>query len=164
MDSNRRRSKNRTDNCNFCGKQYKHYSYDKQLFCSRTCNSMSKRIKTNCEVCNTEVLKVKSLISRNENNYCSRKCYEKRRKEDLKKIKRHTNYFLELVEKGCSCGIKEYYLLQVHHIDGDTNNNNPSNHEVVCANCHIKRHLKLNKKGKLVYHTKTLTDTNIIKV
>lgn len=78
----------------------------------------------------------------------------------LKRIKRNTAYFNNLLNssKCVSCGILDKYLLVIHHIDGNKNNNNMSNHEILCANCHILRHLKGRKKdGELVHHTKTLT-------
>jgi hypothetical protein len=155
------RRKNKIDNCITCNQPFEHFKWDKQIYCSKNCHYKKLKIKTICAVCNKELLKSKSNIKRNTINYCSRDCYNNRKGETLKKVKRNTSYFLKLIEKGCECGIKEYYLLQIHHKDGNTNNNSPENHEVVCANCHIKRHLKLNKKGKLIYHTKTLTDKKI---
>lgn len=158
------RKKSKVSNCLFCNKNFNHYSWDKQKYCSKECfykKTKLLRPLSNCNVCNKEFRYSYTQKKRNIFNYCSRECYNNRRKEDLKKVKRHTNYFIELVQNGCSCGIKDYYLLQIHHKDGNTNNNDRLNHEVVCANCHIKRHLKLNKKGKLVYHTKTLTSPEI---
>ncbi len=123
---------------------------------------MSALVNINCETCGKSISKyVRRDRKRNNHNYCNRDCYNARRKEGLKRIKRHTTYFTDLVVKGCECGVTEYYLLQIHHKDGDTNNNHPDNLEVVCANCHIKRHLKINKDGKLVYHRKTLTSPEI---
>jgi 5-methylcytosine-specific restriction endonuclease McrA len=56
----------------------------------------------------------------------------------------------------CSCGESEKYLLVVHHIDGDSSNNDKSNLEIVCSNCHIKRHLKKTENG-WIYDSKSLT-------
>jgi len=45
----------------------------------------------------------------------------------------------------------------VHHVDGDQDNNNPSNLEIVCANCHVRRHLSINVNGDWVYNPHALT-------
>jgi len=154
-----------TKSCKFCKKNYNTYTFSKQEFCSKKCNSYSKRIKKNCQVCSKQLFVVKSRVSRNncENIYCSRKCYNMRFGQ-VKKLKRQTKYFDTLLnESSCKCGVTEKYLLTIHHIDGNIHNNSRSNHEVVCANCHIKRHLKRRKKdGEWVYHTKSLTPREIL--
>lgn len=68
------------------------------------------------------------------------------------------------IEKGCSacCVEKDPWLIVVHHIDGDKRNNKKSNLEVLCANCHCARHLKL-IKGKWVFDFKALTPRNVVK-
>jgi len=121
---------------------------------------MEKKVQLNCCVCGLEITKYVSDYTRrrNKNNYCSKDCYNNRRKENLKRLKRGTQYYDNLLTNSkCSCGIEEKYLLQIHHIDGNHNNNIPENLEIVCANCHVKRHLKKNKNGELVYHPKSLT-------
>lgn len=117
-----------------------------------------KAIKINCSTCNKEMSKYDRDLKRNNKNYCSRECYDGRRSENLKRLKRHTKYYNDLLDSSvCKCGISEKYLLQIHHMDGNKNNNSPNNLEIVCANCHVKRHLKKNKKGELVYHPRSLT-------
>jgi len=54
------------------------------------------------------------------------------------------------------CGEDERFLLIVHHIDGNRNNNSENNLEIVCSNCHMKRHLK-KVNGKWMFNTKYLT-------
>lgn len=46
------------------------------------------------------------------------------------------------------CGFKavDTCQLDVDHIDGDKSNNDPSNHQILCANCHRLK-TKLNKDG-----------------
>jgi len=39
------------------------------------------------------------------------------------------------------CGFFEYPILQVHHIDRDRKNNDLSNLEILCPNCHEVEHL-----------------------
>lgn len=115
-------------------------------------------INMKCVVCDKDMNKYRRDIERNKNSYCSRECYNNRRKENLKRLKRQTKFYDELLESStCECGITEKYLLQIHHKDGNHNNNIPENLEIVCANCHIRRHLKINSKGDLVHHPRSLT-------
>lgn len=117
-----------------------------------------------CCICNEKVDKKKYRRSTNKLHYCSRQCYSNRRKENLKRLKRGSKYYDDLLnETTCICGENKKYLLQIHHIDGNHNNNKPENLEIVCANCHIKRHLKLNKKGEYVYHPRSLTNRELLK-
>jgi 5-methylcytosine-specific restriction endonuclease McrA len=42
------------------------------------------------------------------------------------------------------CGYNEHkQLLEVHHIDNDSSNNDPSNLEILCVMCHRKYHYGL---------------------
>lgn len=163
-NSVRLRELDQIDNCKSCNKEFAHKTGDRRVYCSKECHYNKDKIECSCLTCGNIILKSKSNHDRNENNYCSRECYNNRRKENLKRLKRDTSYFVTLIEKGCACGIREYYLLHIHHIDGNHKNNEPENLEIVCANCHIRRHLKISKKGKLVYHPKTLTSPDILKL
>ncbi|SRR5260221_730614 len=123
-----------------------------------------KSVKLNCEVCGKEIEKYTRDIKRNKLFYCSRDCYNTRRKENLTRLKRSTKYYDDLLNNtSCECGEDKKYLLQIHHMDGNHNNNSPENLEIVCGNCHIKRHLKLLKNGQYVYHPRSLTDRSLIK-
>ncbi len=152
------RTKNKKDICLTCKKEFLHFSWDKQMYCSKDCSNKKDKVNVLCAVCNTSTLKSKSLVERNDKNYCSRDCYDFRNGLP-KKIKRNTAFYKDLLNTTpCKCGEKTLYLLQIHHIDGVNKNNENSNLEVVCANCHVKRHLKQNKEGIWVYHPKSLTD------
>ena len=48
------------------------------------------------------------------------------------------NYIISLYGKCECCGYSE--VLDLHHIDENHNNNDPSNHGVLCPNCHAKIH------------------------
>jgi len=45
------------------------------------------------------------------------------------------------IERCVACGYDFMPILEVHHIDRDKTNNNPANLEVLCPNCHRKKHL-----------------------
>jgi len=120
------RKKNKIDNCELCNKEFEHYSWDSQKYCSRDCYNFRNGIQ--------------------------------------KKLKRGTAYYKDLLNKSsCECGETKPYLLQIHHIDGNHNNNDKDNLEIVCPTCHVKRHLKKNKLNEWVYHPKSLTDRNLLK-
>lgn len=125
-----------------------------QRFCSRQCYFLTKKVPVICVVCNQHFRVSPSMTRRNKKHYCSRKCYYLR--SEPNKIKRHTAFYDRLLNSStCECGISAFYLLQIHHIDGNENNNKFENLEVLCANCHIKRHLKRrNKDGMWVYSPK----------
>lgn len=151
------------DNCKGCGQEFEHKHWDNKQYCSKECYYNKDKVKANCESCGKEVLKSASISKRNTGNYCSRECYDSRRKKDLKRLKRSTKYYDDLLSNSsCACGVSEKYLLQIHHMDGNHNNNDESNIEVVCANCHIKRHLKRNENGEIVHHPSSLTTDDIL--
>lgn len=64
--------------------------------------------------------------------------------------------------KCCDCGEDRKYLLVVHHKDGSRDNNAKSNLEIVCSNCHMKRHL-YKKNNQWVYWSSQLTDRTLLK-
>jgi 5-methylcytosine-specific restriction endonuclease McrA len=58
----------------------------------------------------------------------------------------------------CGCGEDKRYLLCVHHIDGNKDNNVLENFEILCPTCHAKRHLYFDEKSNTwIYCTKYLT-------
>ncbi len=122
-------------------------------------------MNTKCESCKKDINKYKRDLSRNKYNYCSRECYNNRRKKNLKRLKRDTKYYNNLLTTSeCNCGEDKLYLLQIHHIDGNNKNNIPENLEIVCGNCHIKRHLKRRiKDNTWIYHPLSLTPRELLK-
>lgn len=146
--------------CNFCKFVI---NYDKRYndFCSQTCsakfNNNKRKKKTDhgtCCFCG----KIKKYFTL---KYCSHKCqfdflynqnitkwlngietgYSKDGNNSIKSFVRKWLYEnrKEMCEK---CNWKEKnphsnkIPLQIHHIDGDSKNNNPNNLEILCPNCH----------------------------
>jgi hypothetical protein len=136
------------------------------------------RKELTCFQCKKKFWRVLSSIKNYRHGYyfCSRKCKEKAQSLDgtcldirplhykngvASYIKRA---FSKLLNKCVSCGEDKKYLLIVHHKDGNRNNPFLDNLEIVCHNCHCKRHLRLNKKRELVFDTKCLTPLEELKV
>lgn len=155
-------------NCLNCGKQLS----NKQIkFCSSSCSAIynntnrTKKIKF-CSNCGKK-------LSNNRNTFCDEKCHqEKIQKEWVEKWKngeesgvvgeygisnRLKKYFLEKYNNKCQCcGWSETNKytnsipLEIHHIDGDYNNNREENLQLLCPNCHslTNTYKNANKKGR----------------
>ena len=101
----------------------------------------------NCLNCNKEMLRRKNTA----NKYCNNKCQqdhaanvkvaawlEGKVKTTITVVRR---YLTKAFGYKCGvCGITEWnnnkIVLEVDHIDGDSQNNDPSNFRYICPNCH----------------------------
>lgn len=157
------------------------YSNHTPRFCSSSCSSIYKskksRVELNCENCNMVIFKRKSSLinSKHKVYFCNRICKEKAQSLKGKcKIIRPNHYgksnnfsfYKDLIKKTknpkCSdCKESRRYILVVHHKDSDRKNNNINNLEIVCANCHMKRHLKF-INNNWIYKSKALTPRNML--
>ena len=77
--------------------------------------------------------------------FCNRKCMGDAQQKDNPTrsalMKRAEKY------RGNQCGeCRSKENLQTHHMDGDLNNNNPSNLKTLCASCHAKWHWQNGKE------------------
>lgn len=156
------RCKKKVDKCLRCFKEFKHFNYDNQKYCSKECADNRLKVEAVCQICGKPLLRPKSQTSRNEKNYCSRECYNLR-SDAIRRLKRGTTFWRNLLNGSkCECGEDRVYLLQIHHVDGNHHNNSKNNLEIVCPTCHTKRHLKKDKSGNWVYHPKSLTDRTLL--
>ncbi len=141
--------------CNNCGKEYSSRDY-RSKYCSRSCaasfnNKGINRHKTNkiCSFC----VNCGKLVGRNSSKYCSNKCMQ-----DFIFEKRFERYLMcnfsfgivilkrilvDLYENECQeCGIDSWngkkIVLDIEHIDGDSNNNDFLNLSLLCQNCHAQ--------------------------
>lgn len=104
-------------------------------------------VEIECSHCGKIVVKRKSSI-KSKYVFCDRECKEKEQVLggllELENYKTNNNYRKLAFEKyghKCNlCDITEDYLLVVHHIDSNRNNNNIENLEVLCHNHHAFRH------------------------
>lgn len=117
-----------------------------RVFCSQECYGLANRKETPCAVCGVP-------IQAHENKKtCSRSCANKYRtgiKYKLgrpKKDKVQDQRFIKLRvfalkgEKCERCGYDKKEILNVHHRDRDKKNNDLSNLELLCPNCHAEEH------------------------
>ena len=144
-------NRNPNTNCCICNKPvYKRPSQIKtnhgKVYCSVGCYGVSCRIEKPCIICG------KPILAGLNKKTCSRSCSNKLR------IGRHYHggYFRDKVKnyqslkirlmvargKKCErCGYDKIEILQVHHVNKDRNNNELSNLELICPNCHFEEHL-----------------------
>jgi len=146
--------------CDYCGKLFyiptRYLTRSKTHYCSSGCKADSQRERVNltCALCGKEFSRTKSHIL-SEVSFCSRDCKDRAQRihggiEDIipdhykngkasyrRIAKRHYVWRCEI------CGYDEHeLLLQVHHIDSNRENNEPSNLIVLCPNCHTAITLK----------------------
>lgn len=160
--------------CEYCEEEFSRRTSVSRpkKYCSANCGHKARRnkIEVKCHNCGEMTKKTPSNLKNSKHGFyfCGRKC-----KEEAQSLEGNcpeirpshykdgiTSYRQKMaaeIECGCvSCGVEEEYLLEIHHKDGNRHNNVRSNLEVVCANCHIKRHLKM-VDGKMIFNWKSLT-------
>jgi hypothetical protein len=150
----------------------------KAKFCSKNCAAKSRISQTQkqCANCGETIFRAISKLNNSKSGFyfCNRQCKEKAQSIDGNCLEIRPSHYgatlqnyrkimKDALSKGCSaCGIKQSFKLTIHHIDGDRQNNLPSNLEVVCWNCHSVRHLRLTN-GEWVYDPKSLTPLQDVK-
>lgn len=124
-------------------------------YCSQNCKEKNRPEKQKkqfvCEFCNKEFMR---RAPNNAGRFCSRSCSGMWIIANGEK-----NYFyrafLNKPHKCNRCGIDDYELLCVHHMDLNHNNNQIENLEILCANCHYRIHfgqgrMRKEKLGKII--------------
>lgn len=178
IDSWGQKRKGLAGKCENCQKEFITRKDKARTCCSKQCfNKLNKKsVEIICALCGKTSFRKKSKVSASRSglNFCSRLCKDEGQKisNGIKEIwpdhfgTSDKNYRrIQGINKDsicCGCKLNKNYLLFVHHIDGDRENNKESNLEIVCANCHIKRHLRL-EDGKWIYSTKYLTPRELLK-
>lgn len=145
--------------CDQCGKV--HHKQKRQMkhehnYCSRECVHLARQNRVTCECANCgKAFQKRPSSLRNSKSglfFCCREC-----KDSAQKIGGITdimpphygngkaNYrdiaFREMPRQCSRCGYDEYpQIIQVHHKDGDRNNNDIINLEPLCPNCHAIEH------------------------
>lgn len=156
VDKDGKTRKGEYRNCQYCQQKFLTRIDRSIRYCSHECNRADRKcgVFIKCAWCQKEFYK-KSCQLRNSKSglyFCRRKCKdEAQRLGGIQQIMpshygtRTSPICIDdfnTVERKCACGESRYYLMCVHHIDGNRNNNAESNIEIVCYNCHALRHME----------------------
>ena len=137
-----------------CKNGRKHSNRNKHTFCSMECylSFKTKRISVKCDNCGADFIKKSSDIARTVHNYCSHKCEieyrHKHRKPSTRYVKQDNDGLHRLIA-GKMIGRKLLSSEQVHHIDGNSRNNDPSNLMVVTAQEHGRIHAMQKRRNSI---------------
>ena len=176
-DKNRRRGKK--VNCKQCNTEFIIRLKSDIQYCSLKCMGLASqnRVQLNCENCGQEFWKTESKLklSKHKKYFCSRKCKDFAQSfrgscqeirpshySDLDNPSNPQNLIKWSNDPKCvDCKESRIYLLNIHHIDGNRENNQKKNLEIVCCNCHTKRHLRMTDNGWVI-DFKELTDRKLL--
>lgn len=142
--------------CNTCNSVFKRQKRQVTThFCSSFCANIAKGlyVKLACDHCSDEFYKLKSKLagSKSGKYFCGRKCKDLAQKYMLEiqpdhygtgdGVHSYRRLALANLPNICgSCGYSNILALEVHHKDRDRANNDISNLEILCANCHSIKH------------------------
>lgn len=137
-----------TSICQICSTVFTHIASraNKAKYCSRKCYHKGQKhkgsVEYTCEHCYTKFLDAPS----HKRKYCSKTCVNKSAKEHWKPTfsTARKNMMTRGLVSACErCGYAEQpKILGVHHKDRNRKNNDMSNLEVLCPNCHSLEHMK----------------------
>lgn len=116
-----------------------------RVFCSSACYGIACRKEKPCIICQ------KPILAGLHRKTCSRGCANKHRtgirykmSSPHDKVKSQQALKVRMLKyrggKCERCGYEKYEILQVHHKDRNTNNNDIKNLELICPNCHCEEH------------------------
>lgn len=134
--------------CQVCGKAIYRRPVELlkgRVFCSSACYGSANRKEKPCVICG------KPVLARANKKTCSRSCANTARAGISYKIGRPKDKVvtqraikLRLIqERGTQCercGYAKVEILHLHHRDRDRSNNDFSNLELICPNCHYEEH------------------------
>ena len=142
--------------CKQCGEEFykKPSKITENNYCSKQChyNSMKKGTIIECLVCGIPVYRAPSELAKSKTGqiFCSKKCQAEEQNGfgasnynyKGKDVQDYRVKAFRFKEHRCNrCGYNKLLdILQVHHIDSDRSNNDLSNLEILCPNCHCEEH------------------------
>jgi hypothetical protein len=142
--------------CLECGKEFIGFKRDNRKFCSQSCSAKfnnkiypKRRTKNNSKNC----VNCEKPLNRLQHKYCSSKCFgEYKRQSIFQKIEEgdkslpgenYKNYLINKFGAKCmKCDWNEInpttglVPIQLEHKDGNSENHNLENLELLCPNCH----------------------------
>ena len=147
-------------NCKICNKKFyakpRHIKIGWGKYCSDKCKfEGQKRGKiVKCDNCGNTLYRTPKDFSRSKNGlfFCSRSCHASWRNKNIRVGKSHPNWltgvstYRRLLLKNAkeikceNCYFLDERVLVVHHKDGNRQNNELSNLELLCRNCHYIKH------------------------
>ena len=185
-NSSGKRRRGEQANCLECSVSFirrKSHSNGKKIFCGQNCfhkhSNKNKQVVVSCYICAVSIIRSKSKVALSKSglSFCSRLCKDKAQRisSGVKAIQpchygQECQTYREVAKRTrpfvcCDCGLFFEPLLTVHHIDGNSKNNNPENLEVLCFTHHALRHLMLDGEGKwILSYKRGLTPRSMIEV
>jgi len=162
-------------NCAFCGQKIRKLAKQvraarkrgqTEFFCNSSCAHSKEKVEIICAECGERKLVVPSRVDKYNSgrNFCSRKCSNAANNRMYKSRENHPNWkdgsgsyrSFGLGDRCEDCGERRYWLLIVHHRDGDHSKNGKDDLVTLCCICHTLRHLVV-IDGKLRVRWKSLT-------
>lgn len=133
--------------CIVCGKIFKcPIIHKRRKTCSTKCYDKYRgsRIVGQCEWCGQDV-HGRQFGKKKEIYFCSKQCSGKHKRWNTEpetyQKKKIWNNIKNNKEIECElCHLDDIDVLTVHHMDGDRKNNDLSNLQLLCYNCHFKIH------------------------
>jgi len=130
----------------------RHKRLIKSEYCSRKCKSEKEiKVTLTCATCDLSFTRTPSKTKSASNNvhFCCRKCKDEGQKS-IKEIqpdhygtadepyrRKALNHYKHICNR---CSYSNFLALEVHHLDRNKENNDLTNLEILCANCHTIAH------------------------
>lgn len=132
-------------------------------FCSRRCQFQGQKngINVKCATCGELVYRTPKNFKHSKSKafFCDKSCFATWKNQHLIVGEKHSNWkygenaYRNIMKRSGAvqvcrmCGIKDFRVLLVHHVDGNRKNNDLKNLIWLCHNCHFLEHVH-NRKGK----------------
>lgn len=162
--------------CLICTQEFWAPKHQTRKYCSRTCSDRGRtqRFELTCYACGKSFERTPSHSkTRHGFVFCSRKCKDSAqaltgccqaiRPEHYGKGNGKYTY-RDMLQSSCvACNESRTFILVVHHIDGNRENNDVSNLETVCPTHHALRHLVQDEHGEWSYNPSKLTPRELLR-
>ena len=147
-------------NCKICNSKFyakpRHIKIGWGKYCSDVCKFEAQKRGTtvSCENCDKQLYRTPNDFRKSKSNlfFCNRSCHASWRNRNLRIGENHPNWLTGVTtyrklmlknskELKCkNCNFVDKRVLIVHHKDRNRSNNDLSNLELLCRNCHYLEH------------------------